>query len=114
MRVTMTKLCPRVRKILFRVFRCLLAAYLAFAGLVLWAMRQSPETFGKVMAKMPGPVPFLLFPFETAWMRARAGALQVGDAAPDFSLMKLDKTARVQLSEVNKTEPVVLVFGSYT
>ena len=77
-------------------------------------MRQPPETFGKVMAKMPGPVPFLLFPFETAWLRARAGSLRPGDLAPDFSLMKLDKTARVQLSDLTKQQPVVLVFGSYT
>ncbi len=114
MRVSLPRLSPRVRKISLRVFGCLLAAYLAFAGLVLWAMRQPPETFGKVMAKMPGPVPFLLFPFETAWLRARAGALQVGDPAPDFVLTKPDKTATVHLAEVNQTQPVVLVFGSYT
>jgi peroxiredoxin len=47
-------------------------------------------------------------------MRARAGNLQIGDAAPDFSLLKLDKTERVQLSSLNKQQPVVLVFGSYT
>ena len=34
--------------------------------------------------------------------------------APDFSLLKLDKTERVQLSALNKQQPVVLVFGSYT
>ena len=77
-------------------------------------MRQPPETFGRVMAKLPGPVPFLLFPFETAWMRARAGRLRVGDPAPDFSLLKLDKSATVKLSELNRSQPVVLVFGSYT
>jgi peroxiredoxin len=47
-------------------------------------------------------------------MKARAGTLQVGSAAPDFSLFKLDKTERVQLSALNKQQPVVLVFGSYT
>jgi hypothetical protein len=92
----------------------LVVAYLAFGSLVWWAMNQPPETFGRVMAKMPGPVPFLLFPFETFWMKARAGSLQVGNAAPDFSLLKLDKTERVQLSVLNKEQPVVLVFGSYT
>ncbi len=114
MPISLPKPNPRVRKILARVFVVVLVAYLAFAGLVLWAMRQPPETFGRVMAKIPGPVPFLLFPFETVWTRARAGTLRVGDTAPVFSLMKLDKTARVQLSELNKTQPVVLVFGSYT
>jgi hypothetical protein len=78
-------------------------------------MRQSPENFARVMAKIPGPVPFLLLPFETLWMRARAGALQVGSPAPDFSLTKLDKTAQVQLSSLTaQNRPVVLVFGSYT
>lgn len=92
----------------------LVVAYLAFGSYIWWAMNQPPETFGRVMAKMPGPVPFLLFPFETFWMRARAGNLQIGDAAPDFSLLKLDKTERVQLSALNKQQPIVLVFGSYT
>jgi hypothetical protein len=108
------QLSPRTRKILTRIAVSLLAAYLAFAALVLWAMRQPPEKFATVMSKMPGPVPFLLFPFETAWTRARAGTLNIGDPAPDFSLMKLDHSARVRLSEINRTQPVVLVFGSYT
>jgi hypothetical protein len=66
------------------------------------------------MAKLPGPVPFLLFPFETAWTHARAGSLRVGDPAPDFSLLKLDRSERVRFSELNRAQPVVLVFGSYT
>jgi hypothetical protein len=77
-------------------------------------MRKPPEDFARVMAKMPGPVVFLLFPFETFWMHARAGTLQVGDAAPDFSLQKLDHTGSLQLSAMVKQQPVVLVFGSYT
>jgi peroxiredoxin len=39
------------------------------------------------MSRMPGPVPFLLFPFETEWTHARAGHLTVGDPAPDFNLL---------------------------
>jgi hypothetical protein len=105
---------PRVRKVLLRVAAVLAVVYASFATLVVWAMHQPPETFGKVMSKMPGPVPFLLFPFETVWLRARAGTLHPGDSAPDFSLMKLDKSSRVQLSELTKQQPVVLVFGSYT
>ena len=77
-------------------------------------MHQSPETFGRVMARMPGPAPFLIFPFETFWMKARAGSLHVADLAPDFSLLKLDKNERVRLSTLNQRQPVVLVFGSYT
>jgi len=78
-------------------------------------MRRSPEQFARVMAKIPGPVPFLIFPFETLWVRARAGTLQVGSPAPDFLLTKLDKTAQIQLSSLTtQNRPVVLVFGSYT
>lgn len=92
----------------------LLIAYVSFGSFVWWAMHQPPETFGRVMAKMPGPVPFLLFPFETAWIHARAGKLRVGDPAPDFSLLKVDKSERVELAKLNRQQPVVLVFGSYT
>jgi hypothetical protein len=78
-------------------------------------MQKPPETFGRFMAKLPGPVPFLIFPFETLWTRARAGQLTVGDAAPDFSLTKLDKTDVVKLSALTaQGHPVVLIFGSYT
>ena len=78
-------------------------------------MRKPPEEFGRFMAKLPGPVPFLLFPFETLWMQARAGTLDVGDQAPGFSLAKLDHTERVQLADFTEQHrPVVLVFGSYT
>lgn len=108
------QLSPTARKRLGITAILLVMAYLACGGYIWWAMHQSPETFGRVMAKMPGPVPFLLFPFETLWLRARAGTLQVGDAAPDFSLLKLDKTERVRLSTLNQQQPVVLVFGSYT
>ncbi len=66
------------------------------------------------MSRLPGLDPFLLFPFETMWLRARAGNLHVGDPAPDFLLSKLDKSGRLQLSVLNKQQPVVLVFGSYT
>jgi hypothetical protein len=92
----------------------LVVAYIAFGSVVWWSMNQPPETFGRVMKRLPGPIPFLLFPFETAWLHARAGSLQVGDAAPDFTLLKVDKSDRVQLSVLNKQQPVVLVFGSYT
>jgi hypothetical protein len=78
-------------------------------------MRRPPEQFARVMAKISGPVPFLVFPFETLWLRARAGQLQVGSPAPDFLLTKLDKTAQIQLFSLTaRRRPVVLVFGSYT
>jgi hypothetical protein len=102
------------KKSLTRALAALLVLYFGFAGLIVWAMHQTPETFGRVMSRMPGPVAFLIFPFETAWTHARAGALRPGDRAPDFSLLKLDKSARVQLSALTAHQPVVLVFGSYT
>src|ERR1700730_19419819 len=78
-------------------------------------MRQSPDEFARVMARVPGPVAFLVLPFETLWTHARAGSLQVGDPAPDFSLMKLDKSSQIKLSELTPHgQPVVLAFGSYT
>ena len=78
-------------------------------------MRQPPETFAHFMSRIPGPVAFLVLPFETLWTHARAGALQVGDPAPNFSLMKLDKSSTVQLSSLTaQGRPVVLIFGSYT
>lgn len=102
------------RPILVRVAIVALALYIVFLGFIWWAMRQPPETFGRVMARMPGPAVFLLAPFETLWTHARAGSLHPGDAAPDFSLLKLDKTDRVRLSSLTSQQPVVLVFGSYT
>jgi hypothetical protein len=102
------------RRVLLRVLAALLTAYLAFIGLIWWAMHQPPETFGRVMSRMPAPAAFLLAPFETMWTHARAGTLRHGDPAPDFSLMKLDKTERIQLSSLTAKQPVVLIFGSYT
>lgn len=78
-----------------------------------YAMRQPPETFSRVMMHV-GPAPFLLFPFETTWKHARAGHLQIGDAAPDFHLPLLDASGSVELSSFRGNRPVVLIFGSYT
>jgi hypothetical protein len=104
-----------VKRALLRAFAAIALVWLLACGGLYQIMRQPPETFARFMAKLPGPVPFLLFPFETLWTRARAGDLKVGDPAPDFSLMKLDKSASVQLSTfTTQGRPVVLIFGSYT
>ena len=87
--------------------------WLAFVTFMWRAMHKPPEDFARVMSHMPWEV-FLVVPFETLWTRARAGSLNVGDSAPDFSLVNLDKTATVHFSEINKTQPVVMIFGSYT
>ena len=108
---------PRMRiskPIVLRIVTAVLLLWLAFVALVWWSMRQPPEKFGRVMSRMPGPAVFLLAPFETLWMHARAGTLSVGDPAPDFTAVKLDKTDKVQLSSLTSRQPVVLVFGSYT
>ena len=91
----------------------LLAAHLALSAGLYYAMCQPPDQFGRFMTHVPMPM-MLVLPFETLWMRARGGSLHVGDAAPDFRLPTLDHTATVQLSSFRGSQPVVLVFGSYT
>ena len=102
-----------MRSILLRSAIVLAVIYVALVAVVAWSMHQPPEAFGRVMSRMPTAA-FMVVPFETLWTRARAGELHPGDAAPDFSLLTLDKTANVQLSSFRGKQPVVLVFGSYT
>jgi len=89
------------------------AGWLGLVGYVNWAMHQPPEVFGHVMAKMPMPAYFVL-PFETLWMRARHGQLNVGDAAPGLVVKKLEDHSPTDLATLWADRPVVLVFGSYT
>jgi hypothetical protein len=104
-----------VKKNLTAIFAVAVLAWVLACAALYGIMRQPPETFARFMAKIPGPVAFLVLPFETLWTHARAGTLQVGDAAPDFSLVKLDKSASVRLSSLTaQGKPVVLIFGSYT
>jgi hypothetical protein len=77
------------------------------------AMRQPPETFGRIMSHVPG-VAMMVLPFEPLWMSARAGHLQAGEVAPDFTLPVLKGDRTVTLSTEYRQRPVVLVFGSYT
>ena len=100
---------------MLRAFAVVALVWLVGCAALYHIMRRPPETFPRFMAKLPGPAPFLLFPFETLWTHARAGTLQVGNPAPDFSLMRLDKSASVRLSTLTaQGRPVVLIFGSYT
>ncbi len=96
-----------------RVVVSLLVAYVVFLGAIFYMMRQPPERFAAVIAKMPGPL-FMVLPFETLWFRARAGSVAVGDTAPDFRLVTLDKKSEVSLASFRGSKPVVLIFGSYT
>ncbi|HET9409670.1 MAG TPA: hypothetical protein VFO39_20700 [Candidatus Sulfotelmatobacter sp.] len=91
------------------------ALWLITCGYLYVVMRRPPEAFGHFMSRIPAPVAFLVFPFETLWTHARTGTLQLGDPAPDFKLTRLDKTTDVQLSALTALrQPVVLIFGSYT
>jgi hypothetical protein len=104
-----------VKKIVLRIVAALVVLWLCACAALYGVMRQSPEQFGRVMARLPIPAAFIVMPFETLWLRARAGTLNIGDRAPDFSLTRLDHTAQVQLSQLTaQGRPVVLVFGSYT
>jgi hypothetical protein len=97
------------------VLSVIIPLWLIGCAAIYHAMRQPPDQFGHVMARIPGPVAFMVFPFESMWMKARRGTLDIGDAAPDFTLTRLDKTGQVQLSSFTaQKKPVVLVFGSYT
>lgn len=55
-----------------------------------------------------------------AWIRVNVydvrteGQLQVGDLAPDLSLVSVEGTGEHRLSDFYRTRPTILVFGSYT
>jgi len=91
----------------------LLGVWAGLCTLAYAAMRQPPDKFGRTMARVP-MVMAMVVPFETLWLRARAGHLAVGDPAPDFELPGKDLTAPVRLSSFRGKQPVVLIFGSYT
>ncbi len=103
----------RVARRVLIVAGCLLVVQAALSAALYWAMRQPPDRFGQVMKHVPMPL-MLVLPFETLWTRARAGQVQPGGEAPDFTLPVLDHTATVRLSSFRGVQPVVLVFGSYT
>jgi hypothetical protein len=103
----------RIKSILKVVLPILLVAWIGFLFAVNRAMHKSPEDFGRFMSKLPMPAYFVI-PFETLWDRARAGSLDAGHVAPDFTLPLHDKSGNVQLSSFRGSKPVVLVFGSYT
>src|SRR5262249_24318872 len=85
---------------------------LLFVGFYI-ASCQRPEVFSGIMSKTFNVV-FAFFPFRRMWLSAREGSLNVGAAAPDFSLETYDRKSRVQLSSFKGKKSVVLVFGSYT
>ena len=82
-------------------------------GGALGAMCLPPEGFAQIVARTPRFV-WMVAPFSKLWTFARAGGLEVGDAAPDFELPAHDESSAVRLSSFRGAKPVVLVFGSYT
>jgi hypothetical protein len=104
---------PGWKKITAAILTGVFALWLSFVAFMWHIMHKPPEDFARVMSHMPWEV-FLVVPFETLWTRARAGNLNLGDSAPDFSLVKLDKAGTVHFSEINKMQHVVMIFGSYT
>jgi hypothetical protein len=103
----------KTKKYLFRTLAVVFPLWLIFVGVIAYEMHQPPEQFGRFMSHMPIAT-FFLAPFETMWLRARAGTLEAGRTAPDFHLKTLDKSSQVALSDFRGKSPVVLVFGSYT
>ncbi len=101
------------KRLLGGTFAVLLCLWLGFVGYINWAMRQPPEVFGHVMARMPMPA-YFLFPFETMWTEARKGTLKVGDLAPDCTVQTLDTRTPMRLASLWSDKPVVLIFGSFT
>jgi hypothetical protein len=99
---------------LVRALVGLAAVYLAFGSVVLLAMMQPPERFGQFMKRAPAPLVWGLLPAPRMWLWARAGTLEIGDPAPDFTLPTTDHQSHVTLSSFAGQKPVVLVFGSYT
>jgi hypothetical protein len=102
-----------MRRFVIPIVLAALAAEFVLCAGAYWAMRQTPDKFGRIAARTPMPLMAAL-PFETLWTRARHGAVNPGDLAPDFRLPTLDRRSAVQLSSFRGDRPVVLVFGSYT
>jgi hypothetical protein len=107
------KLKATTKRRLITTLGVLAVAWLGFIAFIDWAMHQTPEKFGGVMARMPMPA-YFLFPFETMWLQARAGTLNAGDQAPDLMVKTLETKSPTQLASLWASKPVVLVFGSYT
>jgi hypothetical protein len=101
-------------KWLLRVFIVIAVLYATLFAVVGVAMMQPPVRFGQFMKRMPPALVWGLLPAQSMWLRARAGTLEVGQEAPDFTLPRQNRSSAVTLSTHRGVRPVVLVFGSYT
>jgi len=102
-----------MRRILLALAVAVIGAEVVLCAGAYWAMRQTPDAFGRIVARLPMPL-MMALPFETLWTRARAGSVTAGGEAPDFRLPTLDQRSTVQLASFRGDRPVILVFGSYT
>ena len=100
-------------RIWLKIMLGLVALYAIICGAALAVMYQAPERFSRVMMHVPDAA-FIVLPFKPLWFTARAGRLHVGDPAPGFALPAQDQRSTVQLASFRTSQPVVLVFGSYT
>ncbi len=99
---------------IIRAAAALIVTYIGLAAGVALAMVQPPERFGAIMTRAPMAIVWGVLPGKRLWTWARRGALEPGDAAPDFTLATFDHSDRVTLSSHRGRRPVVIVFGSYT
>src|ERR1700751_565777 len=100
-------------KVLARIALALAALYAVTTAALFGLMLQSPDRFAATMKHVPWPA-FAALPFKPLWQVARAGNVNVGDMAPDFSLESTDHKSSFRLSSLRGEKPGVLVFGSYT
>lgn len=100
-------------KVLAKVALPVVGLYAVLTVLLFGVMLQSPDRFAATMKHVPWPA-FVALPFKPLWQVARAGSVNVGDMAPDFSLESPDHKSNFRLSSLRGEKPVVLVFGSYT
>ena len=103
---------PRLRTILV-VGTVLLTLYGGLCGYYYRGLCQEPEEIAQLLDRTPMPV-FMVLPFMSMWNAARAGTLESGTTAPDFTLERHAGNGTVTLSDHRGEKPVVLVFGSYT
>lgn len=96
--------------------KILIVAIIVYAlatGAMYVAMLQGPGVFANTMKHVPWQT-MMILPFKPLWMSARAGHVNMGDAAPDFDLKSVDGNSEYRLSALRGVRPVVLIFGSYT
>jgi len=95
-----------------RALAAIAALYALLSAALYLVMLRPPGTIAAIFNHVPWPA-WVALPMRPMWLRARAGALRVGDEAPAFDLASHDGRSRVSLASL-RGKPAVLVFGSYT